>query len=265
MGPEEVEAVLETIWDLHDKVSGAIHSLSRAHFLRAVRRRTTGAGDKPAGLVYVKGGGLAAVGDGDEVAALEGLAEEARSLHAIRAALEDLEDQFECFLAVQSQQQAEREFALARLEQSRIMLAIRLKEHHGKNHKVIDEASDFVRNVYQDVWPSLSVNKPEKCADSSNDMVKGPNFFARMVSSGLAIAGSSFSIKNLGGALGNGAAFAIGIVTLLQLSRLASGSHSPAVGNYPYRRIDVKNPSQLGTSGGGSSTMAHLDVSLAKG
>ncbi|CAO2205109.1 unnamed protein product [Urochloa humidicola] len=265
MGPEEVEAVLETIWDLHDKVSGAIHALSRAHFLGAVRRRATAAGDKPAGLVYVKGGGLAAVGDGDEAAALAGLAEEARSLHAIRAALEDLEDQFECFLAVQSQQQAERDFALARLEQSRIMLAIRLKEHHGKNHEVIDEASDFVRNVYQDVWPSLSVNKPEKSADSSNDMVKGPNFFARMVSSSLAIAGRSFSIKTLGGALGNSAAFAIGIVTLQQLSRLASGSHSPAVGNYPYRRINVKNPSGLGTSRGGSSTMARLDVTLAKG
>ncbi|CAO2194259.1 unnamed protein product [Urochloa humidicola] len=265
MGPEEVEAVLETIWDLHDKVSGAIHGLSRAHFLRAVRRRASAAGDKPAGLVYVKGGGLAVVGDGDEAAALEALAEEARSLHAIRAALEDLEDQFECFLAVQSQQQAERDFALARLEQSRIMLAIRLKEHHGKNHEVIDEASDFVHNVYQDVWPSLSVNKPEKCADSSNDMVKGPNFFARMVSSTLAIAGSSFSIKSLGGVLGHSAAFAIGIVTLLQLSRLASGAHSPAVGNYSYRRINGKNPSRLGTSRGGSSTMAHLDVSLAKG
>ena len=163
--------------------------------------------------------------------------------------------------AVQSQQQAERDFALARLEQSRIMLAIRLKEHHGNNHKVIDEASDFVRNAYQDVWPSLSANKPEKCADSSNDMAKGPNFFARMVSSGLAIAGSSFSIKNLGGALGNGAAFAIGIVTLLQLRWLASGAHSPTVGNYPYRRI---NDSRLGASRGGS-TMAHLDVSLAKG
>ena len=165
--------------------------------------------------------------------------------------------------AVQSQQQAERDFALARLEQSRIMLAIRLKEHHGNNHKVIDEASDFVCNAYQDVWPSLSANKPEKCADSSNDMAKGPNFFARMVSSGLAIAGtgSSFSIKNLGGALGNGAAFAIGIVTLLQLRRLASGAHSPPVGNYPYRRI---NDSRLGASRGGS-TMTHLDVSLAKG
>ncbi|TKW12095.1 hypothetical protein SEVIR_5G014200v4 [Setaria viridis] len=264
MGPEEVEAVLETIWDLHDKVSDAIHALSRAHFLRAVRRRASAGDNKPAGLVYVKGGGLAAVGDGEEAAALADLAEEARSLHAIRAALEDLEDQFECFLAVQSQQQAERDFAVARLEQSRIMLAIRLKEHNGKNHEVIDEASDFVRNVYQDVWPSLSVNKPEKCADSSNDMVKGPNFFARMVSSSLSIAGSNFSMKDLGGALWNSAAFAIGIIALLQLRGLASGAHGPAVGNYPYRRINEKNSSRLGTSRGGS-TMSHLDVSLAKG
>jgi hypothetical protein len=107
MGPEEVEAVLETIWDLHDKVSDAIHALSRAHFLRAARRRRASAagGSNPAGLVYVKGGGLAAVGvgggGGEEAAAaaaLADLAEEARSLHAIRAALEDLEDQFECFL-----------------------------------------------------------------------------------------------------------------------------------------------------------------------
>lgn len=167
--------------------------------------------------------------------------------------------------AVQSQQQAERDFALARLEQSRIMLAIRLKEHHGNNQEVIAEASDFVRNVYADVWPSLSVNKPEKSAAvSSNDMVKGPNFFVRMVSSSLAIAGSTFSLKSLGGVLGNTAAFAIGAVTLVQLSRLASGAHSPAVGNYPFRRINGKNSSRLGTSRGGS-TVAHLDVSLAKG
>ncbi|XP_066308145.1 plastid division protein PDV1-like [Miscanthus floridulus] len=267
MGPEEAEAVLETIWDLHDKVSDAIHALSRAHFLRAVRRRASASGDKPAaGLVYVKGGGLGlGVRGGDEVAALATLADEARSLHAIRAALEDLEDQFECFLAVQSQQQAERDFALARLEQSRIMLAIRLKEHHGKNHEVIDEASDFVHNVYQDVWPSLSATKPEKCADSSSNTTKGPNFFARMVSSSLAIAGSCFNLKSLGCALGNSAALALGIVTVLQLRWLASGAHSSGVGNYSYRRISEKDSSsRFGTSPSGSRT-ARLDVSLARG
>jgi hypothetical protein len=93
MEPEEAEAVLETIWDLHDKVSDAIHGLARAHFLRAVRRRA--GGDRPAGLVYIKG--VPADGE-EEEADLNAVAEEARSLHAIRAALEDLEDQFECFL-----------------------------------------------------------------------------------------------------------------------------------------------------------------------
>lgn len=256
MGPGEVEAVLETIWDLHDKVSDAIHALSRAHFLRAVRRRASG--DKPAGLVYVKAGGLGAC-DADEVASLAALAEEARSLHAIRAALEDLEDQFECFLAVQSQQQAERDFALARLEQSRIMLAIRLKEHQGKNHEVIVEASNFVRNVYQDVWPSLSTTKPEKHAESSHNIARGPSFFSRMVSSGLAMAGRSFSIKNLGSALGNSAALAIGIVTLLQLRWVtsASGEHGPAAGE--------KKPSRLGSSSRSGSGRTRLDVSLARG
>jgi hypothetical protein len=57
MGPEEAEAVLETIWDLHDNVSDAIHALSRAHFLRTVHCRASG--DKLAvGLAYIKGGGL---------------------------------------------------------------------------------------------------------------------------------------------------------------------------------------------------------------
>ncbi|TVU22951.1 hypothetical protein EJB05_32673, partial [Eragrostis curvula] len=262
MGPEEVEAVLETIWDLHDKVSDAIHALSRTHFLRAVRRRA--AGDKPAaGLVYVKGGGFAA-GDGHEAADLAALAEEARSLHAIRAALEDLEDQFECFLAVQSQQEAELDIALSRLEQSRIMLAIKLKEHHGKNHEVIDEASNFVHNVYQDVWPSLSANKPDKSADSSSNMSKVSNFFGRMVSSSLALAGSSLNIKNLGGVLGNSAVLAIGMLTMLQLHWMATREKCPSVGNYSYRRVTKNYSSQLGTSPQ-STSQGHLDVSLARG
>jgi hypothetical protein len=98
MGPEEAEAVLETIWDLHDNVNDAFHALSCAQFLRTVHRRTSG--DQPVvGLVYIKGGGLGlGTRGGDEVATLAALAEEAKSLHAIRATLEDLKDQFKCFL-----------------------------------------------------------------------------------------------------------------------------------------------------------------------
>jgi hypothetical protein len=88
MAPEEATAIPETIWDLNEKLSDAIHTLSHAHFLRAIRHRTTG-------IVYIKGGGF---GAGDEPTSLAALAEEASSLHAIPVALEDLEDQFECFL-----------------------------------------------------------------------------------------------------------------------------------------------------------------------
>ncbi|XP_062208771.1 plastid division protein PDV1-like [Phragmites australis] len=171
---------------------------------------------------------------------------------------------FTLLQAVQSQQQAERDIALARLEQSRIMIARRLKEHRGKNHEVIDEASKFAHNVYQDVLPSLPVNKPEKCADSSNNMVKGSNFLGRMVSSSLVLAGNSFNIKNLGGILGNSAVLAIGMLTLLQLHWMASGEQSPSVSSYSYRKVNQESSSRLGTSLR-SSTMNHLDGSLGKG
>ena len=34
---EEIEAILEKIWDLHDKLSDAIHSISRPHFLNSIK------------------------------------------------------------------------------------------------------------------------------------------------------------------------------------------------------------------------------------
>ncbi|KAE8694954.1 ribosome bioproteinsis protein BMS1-like protein [Hibiscus syriacus] len=34
---EEIEAVLEKIWNLHDKLSNAIHSISRVHFLNSIK------------------------------------------------------------------------------------------------------------------------------------------------------------------------------------------------------------------------------------
>jgi len=91
----EPEAVLERIWDLHDRLSDAILASSRAHLLLpppppppptappagGARPRCGGGGGR-GGCVLVKGGGAAA----EEAVA------EARSLHAIRSALEDLED-----------------------------------------------------------------------------------------------------------------------------------------------------------------------------
>ncbi|XP_042433993.1 plastid division protein PDV1-like isoform X4 [Zingiber officinale] len=140
MEMEEVEAVLERIWDLHDKISDAIHANSRAHFLRSVKgcrggrdlpplvaSAVDGGGDGvgKGGFVYVKDFRV----DGEEEGS--GIAE-ARSLNAIRSALENLEDELEFFHIVQSQQRAERDAAITRLEQSRVILAMRLADHRGK-------------------------------------------------------------------------------------------------------------------------------------
>lgn len=105
MEVDEIEAVLEKIWDLHDKLSDAIHSISRAHFLNSIknpaqrpdefgfnRKKKSADGDPEnksgSGFVFVKGFRV----DDDDVAVLE-----AKSLYSIRTALENLEDQLEFF------------------------------------------------------------------------------------------------------------------------------------------------------------------------
>nr|GMC68430.1 plastid division protein PDV1 [Ipomoea batatas] len=132
---KEIEAVLEKIWDLHDKLSDAIHSITRAHFLNSInkprkpddlyfhhrsKKRTGPDSDQNAGWKNEF-----RVDEEDDSAAVH----EAKSLNAIRTALENLEDQLEFFHTVQTQQRVERDVALARLEQSRIILAMRLADH----------------------------------------------------------------------------------------------------------------------------------------
>lgn len=94
---EEIEAVLEKIWDLHDKLSDAIHSVSRSHFLNSIRnlRKSNqkklyndAVEENRDGFVYAKDFRL----DDNESAI-----QEAKSLNAIRTALENLEDQLEFF------------------------------------------------------------------------------------------------------------------------------------------------------------------------
>lgn len=105
MEVDEIEVVLEKVWDLHDKLSDAIHSISRAHFLNSIKnptrksddfylqRKRKSADDDPesktgTGFVFVKELRV----DVDEKAV-----QEAKSLYAIRTALENLEDQLEFF------------------------------------------------------------------------------------------------------------------------------------------------------------------------
>ncbi|XP_022008194.1 plastid division protein PDV1-like [Helianthus annuus] len=100
MEMEEVEAVLEKIWDLHDNLSDAIHSISRSHFLHSVKSLRTSTdlfgpnkklsdADLKGGFVYVKDFPI----EQDDGSAIH----EANSLNSICTALENLEDQLEFF------------------------------------------------------------------------------------------------------------------------------------------------------------------------
>ncbi|KAL4575762.1 hypothetical protein LXL04_011847 [Taraxacum kok-saghyz] len=211
MEMEQVEAVLEKIWDLHDKLSDAIHSISRSHFLHSVKalRNSNDLFERAAdnnkkvsddevkgGFVYVKGFPI----EEDDDSAIH----EAKSLNSIRTALENLEDQLEFFHTVQTQQRAERDAAIARLEQSRIVLALRLADHHGKKYKVIEEARAFVGQVQNHSY-----------------LEKRSNTLVKVVISSFNFAKKSLKVDHVGGVLGNAALFAVSMVALLHLHQVA--------------------------------------------
>jgi hypothetical protein len=96
----EAGAALERIWDLHDRLSDAIlassRSRSRAVSAAAFTHRCGcrgGGGGGRNGCVFIKGGG--GEDEGASLAAAVEAVAEARSLHAIRSALEDLKDNLE--------------------------------------------------------------------------------------------------------------------------------------------------------------------------
>lgn len=219
MDTEEVEAVLERIWDLHDKVSDAIHAISRSHFLTSIKTRRPSTEGKPppgggndgrgAGFVFVKDFARAE----DDAAAMA----EARSLNGIRSALENLEDQLEFFHTVQSQQRAERDAAIARLEQSRIILAMRLADHQGKKYKVIEEALAFVG----DARGTGCFVAPENLYENLDDREgKRPGVLMQMLISSFELAKTSIKLERFGGVLGNAALFAVSMLALLQLQQV---------------------------------------------
>ncbi|XP_072984528.1 plastid division protein PDV1-like [Typha latifolia] len=278
---EEVEAVLERIWDLHDKISDAIHAISRAHFLESVKAPDKSFREKAGGKTDPAAGAVKDVRDGrngfvfvkdfragevDDDAAMA----EAKSLNAIRTALENLEDQLEFFHTVQSQQRAERDAAIARLEQSRIILAMRLADHQGKKYRVIEEALAFVGDVH-DVNRFVSQENGYSVPRSQSGQIvkdnKGQSLsvFTRMLLSSLALARNSFRLESIGGVLGNAAVFAVSMLALLQLHQVSFRGETPIVqGQSFYQRKDAKGTSYLESSPR-NNKMKNLDVLLARG
>ncbi|CAN6569559.1 unnamed protein product [Malus baccata var. baccata] len=265
---EEIEAVLERIWDLHDKLSDAIHSVSRAHFLNSVkprrnsdkkkRRRTNDAAadENRAGYVYLK---AFRVGHDDDSAVRE-----AKSLNAIRTALENLEDQLEFFHTVQVQQRAERDAAIARLEQSRIVLAMRLSEHHGKKYQFIEEALAFVGDVCDAsrlVSPESLYGPPispsgEKLVASNG---KKRNILIRFLISSITFVKKTLKLDNTGGILGNAALVALSMIAFVHLNQVGIKEHQQKLEDKIYINRNVRKTSpSIGHS-------SNLDVLLARG
>ncbi|WVZ77043.1 hypothetical protein U9M48_024946 [Paspalum notatum var. saurae] len=266
----EAEAALERIWDLHDRLSDAILACSRALLLLPAPppppplapAPSAPPAAKPArsGCVFVKCGG----GDGGEALAAEDALAEARSLHAIRSALEDLEDHLEFLHTVQSQQRAERDAAIARLEQSRLLLAMRLAEHQGKKYRVIDEALAFVGEV-SDKSRFISPEDIRATHSQSEDHAEdnrgnGSTIMSNVLSCSLSLARNSFRLDKIGGALGNAAVFAVSMLAFLQLHQITLGSKTPGM---QYRkRIEYNfQPGSSQQNGKGK----HLEVYLARG
>lgn len=275
MEVDEIEAVLEKIWDLHDKLSDAIHSISRAHFLNSIKTRSgkpdefyyhmkkkSADGDAEnkggQGFVFVKEFRV----DDDEPAV-----QEAKSLYAIRTALENLEDQLEFFHTVQTQQRSEKDSAIARLEQSRIILSMRLAEHQGKKYKVIEEAQALVGDVRdasrfiepghlyrQRVHPSGNTFAPQK--------VKRPNPLVNFFLSSCNIVSRSLKLNHTVGILGNAALVAISMIAFVHLNQTGHKSNYSlnVSGIQDSSRKDAHKHSQLS-----GSSSAQLDVMLARG
>ncbi|GMJ06471.1 PLASTID DIVISION1 [Hibiscus trionum] len=271
MENEEIEAVLEKIWDLHDKLSDAIHSISRAHFLNSIKtlrnsdkkklfNDAVAGDDNRTGFVFVKD---FRTDDGDSAI------QEAKSLNAIRTALENLEDQLEFFHTVQIQQRVERDAAIARLEQSRIILALRLAEHHGKKYKVIDEALAFVGDVHDAsryVSPGnlyCTPNSPSGENLASHEG-KRSNTLIKVLVSSFNKAKKSLNFDHMGGILTNAAIFAVSMIAMMHLQRNALSEHSGRrEDNINNSRIPRKNSQLEGSSSYDHSS--HLDVYLARG
>ncbi|RZS26137.1 hypothetical protein BHM03_00059443 [Ensete ventricosum] len=301
---EEIEEVLERIWDLHDKISDAIHALSRAHFLRSIKSLAKsdardlesaaepGCGDGKGGFVFTKDF-LAAAEDGAAMAA------EARSLDSIRAALENLEDQLEFFhvsrslfcrikvrhtmryrsvraliiivllQTVQLQQRAERDAAVAQLEQSRIVLAMRLANHQGEKYKVIEEALAFVGDVHDKgcfITPEALCDMPRSQSDDNLEDYdsKRSSIFLQMIISSLSLAKRSFRLENISGVFSHAAIFAASMLAFLQLHQISSKSSTPQIPDQLSSNRSERNTWVLNNSSR-NGEIKHLDVLSARG
>lgn len=166
------------------------------------------------------------------------------------------------------QQQVERDAAIARLEQSRMVLAMRLSEHHGKNYKVISEALAFVGDVRyaanyvshdNQYGPPFSTNGQKLVPNGS----KRSNALIKMLFSTLNFAKTSLKMDHVGGILGNAAMVAISMLAFLHMHQMAYKESPLERDDIPFNR-NLRRTSRLDGSSP-NEDFSNFDVLSARG
>lgn len=163
--------------------------------------------------------------------------------------------------------------AIARLEQSRIVLAITLSEHHGKKYKVIEEALEFVGDV-RDARPFVSpdnhvsapLSSPEKNVPAHQE--RRSNFLIKVLISCFNFGKKSLESDHMGGILGNAALVAVSMLAMLHLNQVAYKDKyvlepPPKREDNIYRNRNAKRTSRVESSL--NSEVNQLDVLHARG
>lgn len=175
---------------------------------------------------------------------------------------------------VQSLQRAERDAAIARLEQSRFVLAMTLADHHGKRYKVIEEALEFVGDVHDTgrfVSPRNLFEMPQTQSVGNSEDHEGrrSNVLMQMFISSLSFAKKSLKLESVGAILGNAAFIAVGMIAFLQLHQVAFKSNFvPEVPQLQEDSCYMKGYEKNAYQSDGSSSsnrVKHLDVLSARG
>eukprot|EP00850_Spirogloea_muscicola_P015846 SM000125S26051 [mRNA] locus=s125:39350:40925:- [translate_table: standard] len=129
MDSDEISVVLARATELHSRLSDAVERVVKTEF----RKQSDSSSE-----------------NGDDLPAPKEAADEARSLSAIRDALEVLEEQLDQLSALQSHQRHAKDSALEELEGSRHILLQRLRAHSGQEWEVVHETLAFAGEPVED-------------------------------------------------------------------------------------------------------------------
>lgn len=296
MGGEEMEAVMERAWDLHDRISDAILSLSKSHFIHSIRKKPpsppppsfSAPGNQDHGCLKHNqnaaqqniSNGAPGPGPGPvpprcaDFLQEEDLFAETRSLNAIRNALEVLENQLYFLHTLQLQQRADKDAALMRLEESRLMLLRRLREHRGRELTVIQEALAFAsdRDEAEDIHSNprarqnsstreankaVRCNKNEKSDENSENLQnKCQTGLACFLNFSIQFMKNSEPLHRMAGVVAKVALIAVSMLTVLQLQQTTLGTLKRN-GSNKSSRVE-KNTSQFKRQGGHTNIEEHF-------